>query len=336
MNTDYAQELLIALRAARLAAQVCARVQATLVTADALEKKDRSPVTVADFAAQAVVCSLLAEHFPTDAVVGEEGAAELRQPTENAAIPRAVVDQVRRALDRDVSAAQVFDWIDRGAGDGSTRRYWTLDPVDGTKGFLRRQQYAVALALIEDHEVKLGVLACPNLATETGVGVIAAAVRGQGARLLIDGLISPDSHLDFASAARLRVSAVADPAAARFCESVDSGHSDQAAAEAIARRLGIAQPALRMDSQVKYAAVARGDAQIYLRLPAQQGYEEKVWDHAAGSIVVQEAGGIVTDIAGKPLDFSRGRTLANNRGIVASNVAFHRQVLDAVAAATSR
>jgi 3'(2'), 5'-bisphosphate nucleotidase len=42
-------------------------------------------------------------------------------------------------------------------------RFWALDPIDGTKGFLRGDQYAIALALVENREVKLGVLACPNL-----------------------------------------------------------------------------------------------------------------------------------------------------------------------------
>jgi 3'(2'), 5'-bisphosphate nucleotidase len=61
-------------------------------------------------------------------------------------------------------------------------------------------------------------------------------------------------------------------------------------------------------------------------------YREKIWDQAAGSIVVEEAGGIVTDLDGKPLDFSQGRTLKNNRGICASNGALHATALAALKA----
>jgi len=52
----------------------------------------------------------------------------------------------------------VCEWIDRGGSDYA-RRFWTLDPIDGTKGFLRGDQYAVALALVVDGKVQVGVLA---------------------------------------------------------------------------------------------------------------------------------------------------------------------------------
>jgi 3'(2'), 5'-bisphosphate nucleotidase len=65
---------------------------------------------------------------------------------------------------------------------------WTLDPIDGTKGFLRGGQYAVCLALIVDAQVQLGVIGCPNLpydptkpSGEVDHGCIFVAVRGQGA-----------------------------------------------------------------------------------------------------------------------------------------------------------
>jgi 3'(2'), 5'-bisphosphate nucleotidase len=85
-----------------------------------------------------------------------------------------------------------------------------------------------------------------------------------------------------------------------------------------------------MDSQCKYAAVARGDASVYLRLPTRSDYEEKIWDHAAGWIMVNEAGGEVTDVRGEPLDFSLGRTLRRNKGVVATNGRVHAQVVAAV------
>jgi 3'(2'), 5'-bisphosphate nucleotidase len=221
----------------------------------------------------------------------------------------------------------VLVWMERGstATDGQAPpRFWTLDPIDGTKGFLRNEQYAVALALIENGRVVLGVLGCPNLPTGDGdTGVLVVAVRGQGALAL--------PLWDEAAAGKpIAVGDESDPVAARFCESVESGHSDQSASAQIAQSLGITAEPIRMDSQAKYAALARGDASIYLRLPTRADYEEKIWDHAAGSIVVEEAGGQVTDITGKPLDFSRGGTLNANQGIVATNGAIHARVIEAV------
>ena len=138
--------------------------------------------------------------------------------------------------------------------------------------------------------------------------------------------------LDTADVRPVRVTAIADPAEASFCESVESGHSAHDDAARIAQLLGVTAPPCRMDSQCKYAAVARGDASIYLRLPTRADYEEKIWDHAAGCIIVQEAGGRVSDIHGRPLDFSLGRTLRDNKGVIATNGLLH----DAVIAATKK
>jgi 3'(2'), 5'-bisphosphate nucleotidase len=85
-----------------------------------------------------------------------------------------------------------------------------------------------------------------------------------------------------------------------------------------------------MDSQAKYALVARGDASYYLRLPAAGRRLENIWDHAAGCLVVQEAGGKVTDLRGRPLDFRHGRRLTGNTGILASSGSIHDTVLDAL------
>jgi 3'(2'), 5'-bisphosphate nucleotidase len=85
-----------------------------------------------------------------------------------------------------------------------------------------------------------------------------------------------------------------------------------------------------MDSQAKYATVARGFADAYLRLPTKTGYFEKIWDHAGGIAVVEEAGGRVTDVAGKTLDFSRGRELNQNRGVIVTNGLLHDQIVAAV------
>jgi 3'(2'), 5'-bisphosphate nucleotidase len=60
-----------------------------------------------------------------------------------------------------------------------------------------------------------------------------------------------------------------------------------------------------------------------------------VWDHAGGVLVVEEAGGIVTDIDGQPLDFSLGRELSRNRGVIVSNGQFHDRLLSAVALSLS-
>jgi 3'(2'), 5'-bisphosphate nucleotidase len=90
-----------------------------------------------------------------------------------------------------------------------------------------------------------------------------------------------------------------------------------------------------MDSQCKYGCIARGDAEIFMRLPVNDQYVEKIWDHAPGYLLVKEAGGVVTDINGKDIDFSRGRTLNMNRGIIATSKSLHPFVIEAISCVKS-
>ncbi len=318
----YDDEVLAAAAAVRTAAHVCRAVQAKLVTAETLEKKDRSPVTVADYASQALIAAELEARFPQDALVAEETSDELGLP-ENASLRALVTQHVSEARGDAASAEQVLAWIDRGVADPRAEtRFWTLDPIDGTKGFLRGQHYAIALALIEEGQVVVAALGCPHLEVEDEEepGALLLAVRDQGVAqqpLWAPGKIEA-----------VRVGFEKDPAKARFCEPVESAHTNQGESARIAESLGITAEPIRLDSQAKYAAVARGDAEIYLRMP-KEGYEEKIWDHAAGALVVEEAGGKVTDLTGAPLDFTRGRTLKGNQGVVATNRRLHEAVLGA-------
>lgn len=321
---SYESEQQVAIAAVLSAAQLCQQVREEQVP-EAIAKSDQSPVTIADYGSQAVICRAIANAFPDDPVVGEEDAADLRQPTN--AHQLALVTRYVQTVVGDATPEQVLAWIDRGNHEIAPR-YWTLDPIDGTKGFLRQDQYAIALALIELGEVKLGVLACPALPVdpdkpEGEKGVLFVAVRGQGATIvpLSGGELVP-----------IQVTAADDIANMRFVESVESGHGDHARQDAVAKAVGITANSLRMDSQAKYGAVASGRAALYLRLPSPKtpNYREKIWDHAAGTIVVEEAGGRVTDMYGKPLNFSLAAKLTDNQGVIVSNGPIHDTVLAAL------
>ena len=288
-----------------------------------MEKADRSPVTVADLGSQVLISLALGDAFPADPVMGEEDASQIRgNATSDIRVAlHAHLAELMPGLDEQAAEAALERCTDAG---GPVGRWWTLDPVDGTKGFLRGGQYAVALALIQDGAVQLGVLGCPNLERADGrTGSIFVAERGGGTwELALDG------ELD---ATRVRVAGISDPSRARYAESLETAHSAQDEAMLIAERLGITEPPLRLDSQAKYGLVARGDASVYLRIP-RGGYVENIWDHAAGAIVVTEAGGIVTDVDGAPLDWTTGRRLDRNRGIIAAPAAIHDAVVAAARA----
>jgi HAL2 family 3'(2'),5'-bisphosphate nucleotidase len=311
--------------AAEIVAEVCGltrRVQDRIVAAgDSLAKGDRSPVTLADLATQIVVSHRLGGSFPGDPLLAEEDSGALDASPETA---EKVYEQVRLNIS-DITPEAMVEALDRGDHAGEGQRYWVLDPIDGTKGFLRGDQYAVALALVEDGRVVVGVLGCPNLPAPThdasdATGFLFSAATGRG---------TTARPLDTQESVVARVDQIIEPADAVFCESVEAAHAAHSVQAGIASRLGITAPSFRIDSQCKYAVVARGEASIYLRLPRDTSYREKVWDHAAGSLVLEEAGGRVSDLDGRPLDFSQGRLLGNHRGIVCTNGAIHEQVLAA-------
>jgi 3'(2'), 5'-bisphosphate nucleotidase / inositol polyphosphate 1-phosphatase len=128
---------------------------------------------------------------------------------------------------------------------------------------------------------------------------------------------------------RVNVDKLADAVGAVFCESVEAKHSSHELSARVAGHLGVKATPVRMDSQAKYGAMARGDFHIFMRFP-RDNYIENVWDHAPAACIIEEAGGRVTDGRGRPLDFSKGRSLDNDDGIVATNGVLHEAVIDAV------
>jgi len=309
-------------QASRLAREVRAGMEVQGVT-----KGDLSPVTVADFAVQALVGRGLGTAFPEATLVGEESAAVLREPGE-AALLETITGFVSRYTGG-ATGDDVCAWIDRGTA-APGERFWTLDPIDGTKGYLRGGQYAIALALIEAGRPVLGVLGCPNLGAGCdpagGGGVIAVAAAGEGTWMRV---------LDTADGfSPLRVSACSDARQARVLRSYESGHTNVDQVDEIAARLGIEAQSVGLDSQAKYAVLASGGGELLFRLlsPKRPDYREMIWDQAAGAIVLEEAGGRITDLSGAPLDFSQGKTLARNKGVFASNGPLHDAGLAAIAA----
>jgi 3'(2'), 5'-bisphosphate nucleotidase len=324
MNFDpWTREAEVAMAAARDGMRVARAIRQR--TARALLKSDRSPVTVADFAVQALVAHRLRSAFPDDSLVAEEDAGMLRDHN-----GRGILTSVQQAIESAVAneawradAPAVLDAIDLGRGQPDDR-FWTLDPIDGTQGFLRGDHYVIALALIIGGQVDVGVLGCPEMELPSGQsggdGTIALAVRGRGAFRVSDS--KPFSPL--------HVSDCRDARRARVLRSFEEAHIDLARCSTILSRLGVGAPARLMDSQAKHAVIAAGGAELLIRTPATAIFRDKIWDQAAGTLLIEEAGGRVTDLRGGPLDFAAGVRLARNEGVLASNGHLHAAALAAV------
>ncbi len=326
-----------AARHAVVAASIVSRsVQDALDEVRAVTKDDKSPVTVADYACQAVVAYALRERLGDVVLVAEEASNFLRDE-DHALLLDAVVAAAREVWD-DASPELVLEAIDIGAGDTDHRAFWTLDPIDGTKGFLRNQQYAIALGYIEEGMPTIGVMGCPNLPIDMSEplderdphGCLYLAVKGEGVF---------ETRCDTEKAEMTRLTRLDHEADHEIvvCGSVEAAHSNATDTDRIlawieAQGLGTVGEPARLDSQCKYALVARGQADAYLRLPTRKGYVERIWDHAAGVCIANESGAFVTDIHGRALDFARGRGLEGNRGVVCAPPRVHGLMLRAIEA----
>ncbi|PIN22618.1 Salt-sensitive 3'-phosphoadenosine-5'-phosphatase HAL2/SAL1 [Handroanthus impetiginosus] len=365
-NEKYSKELNVAVRVVHMACSLCQKVQNQFLSTNSDQvksKDDDSLVTVADWSVQAIVSWMLSEVFGGQniSIVAEEDIQTLTK-SESSSLLGMVVNAVNECLaeasrfglqapGKALSASQILDAISRcNSHGGPSGRHWVLDPVDGTLGFVRGDQYAVALAMIDDGEVIIGVLGCPNyplkddglnkysqqnlvmLKIPSGeVGCVMYTMKGTG-KVWMQPLLPCDKRLEWPnSAVRIRVSSVDDPALATFCEPVERTNSNHSFAAGVANTVGLRKKPLRVYSMVKYAAIARGEAEIYMRF-ARSGYKEKIWDHAAGVLLVQEAGGVVTDAGGRPLDFSKGIYLEGlDRGIIACcGIKLHEKIIGAV------
>lgn len=214
-------------------------------------KSDRSPLTAADLAAQTVIAAGLAQLDPLLPVVSEE-ASQL--PWE-----------------------QRRDWS----------RYWLVDPLDGTREFVKRNgEFTVNIALIDAGRPVLGVVLAP--VTEE----LFVAARGHGAWWQVQRDVEWE---------RISTRALSNPPVAAGSRS--HGGSSEAT---LRRLLGEDYQLYPLGSSLKFCLIARGSADVYLRRgPTSE------WDTAAAQCVLEEAGGAVLDLSGVPLHYNRGESLIN-------------------------
>ncbi len=290
----------------------------------AFDKGGAGPATVADLASQVAASLALRELCgPCARIVAEESWEEMEAHGAHTVVG-AVVAAVKAAgfpCDERICEEVLRSARDEGGAEGT---FWAIDPLDGTKGYLRGGQFAVAIALVHNGQPAVGVLAAPRLAlrgAEAGAGVLFGAARGHGAwqAPLPEGDPQPIQCTPWSPGMPVRLAA-----------SVEKSHSAVDQVEAVVGRIGTVQ-AIRMDSQAKYGLVARGCADAYIRNSPTPGYVEHIWDHAAGALVAQEAGCTVTDLHGAPLAFHKGRGLHGNVGVLCAPPALHARLVAAFA-----
>ena len=301
------------LAAVRDAVKLCRRVQMYYLKVNA---KGEEPVTIADYGSQAIICRALQQHCPDDGVVAEESGGQFLElaPAEQRAVALGILAEV---LGQSVSEAEVVAWLDFGRGK-SSRRTWVIDPIDGTRGFIARRHYAIACGLLVDGTAAEGIVAAPGYDEQ---GALFYTRDGAAWRAPLAGGMGEKVTVSRRRGAHELVVA----------QSFEKRHASKSRMRRARELAGLAGARVReLDSMEKYALVACGDADLYMRLPAAgSSYAHKIWDHAAGAALVLQSGGQVTDLDGSPLDFSQGEALPNV-GMVVSNGQHHDRIIAAI------
>ena len=341
------RSLHLALCAVTAASELALAVRKTFVQGEEVIKADQSPVTIGDFAIQALVSLFLKETEPDGKLrlVAEEDTETLQS---DEALLRIVTDLVNAHYPlpgREWTSAQVLAALGNGGDGGGEGTFWFLDPIDGTKGFVRGGQFAIGLGRVEDAKLCVAAIGCPSLPGLGGDPV--NDVGGPG--FLFGALLSEqDGWAGAATLAAAKSVRVDDPptrwresimgqlqadGAASPGEQAGRGSRELVTTESYERPccrdyacLAGARPCA-IDSMAKYCLVARGDASVYVRKSAAG--KENIWDHSA-ALVVLASGGRVTDFQGRALHFGRGRRLAGNHGVIATGVgwgALHETLL---------
>ena len=228
-----------------------------------------------DWGVQAIVSWLLSNSFHDEniSIVAEEDDETLSS-SNGAALLESVVVAVNgclveapkyglRSPEKELGAHDVIQAIRKCSSAGGPKgRFWVLDPVDGTLGFVRGDQYAIALALIEDGEVILGVLGCPNYPMKKEwlnyhqkyyrlmskvappplgswhKGCVMYAQKGCG-QAWMQPLVHDFGKLDWAHPREIQVSSISDPMSATFCEPVEKANSSHSFTAGLAHSVGL-------------------------------------------------------------------------------------------------
>ncbi|KAI1809198.1 carbohydrate phosphatase [Poronia punctata] len=350
MNSPYSKELQVAIGAVQSAARIS---QSVLTSNDkgTIEKDDLSPVTIADFAIQALLTATIQNAFPGDKFVGEETAADLRQnPVLLGRVWELLQalrhdDQVMSSCKLPDSAEHMCELIDECGfgepGGPDSGRIWVFDPIDGTKTFVRREAYAINVALLDGGRQMLSVVGCPTLPAEasspidnrtidsTGRGSIVFAVRGHGT-YICQLLESPDVEgYSRRIEPHAATASVADLRAVSCYHMLDSGVDD--VHEIVMARLGISEKGCDFLAWVlRWVTLGLGLANVTVWVYKNRERTGKIWDHAGAMLLFEEVGGKVTDIDGKDIDLTVGRKMTENHGFVAAPKQIHHIVLKTV------
>jgi len=265
------------------------------------QKDDESPVTLADYASQLFIVKKLREKFPNDQIIAEESY--------NSHIDinvQKIIKRCYRSLELDL--VEDIERLLNYRGSYSPRQ-WTIDPIDGTKGFQKNLSYAVGIGFMDNSELIAAAIGVPNY-NEKGRAIFIAG-KNQGTRVSY-------GEEDFIP---ISVTNKNNIKKAKMCHSL---HYNEPWVMEFAQIAEISN-IIQIDSMAKFCMVADGTADLYIK-PMDENRSFS-WDFLPGVLIVNEAGGIVSDLKGNNIKFNNEKCIISAPGLVASNGVLHEEIL---------
>ncbi|MBD3342735.1 MAG: hypothetical protein GF353_26800 [Candidatus Lokiarchaeota archaeon] len=296
--SKYSKELEFAIEISKTALRITEWFKA--VGFESFKKVDDTPVTLADLAAQIYIVSNLKTHFPDDQIISEEDSTYLSNQAEK--LIKRSFEELN--LNNSFNLKEILNYNGK-----QVNRKWTIDPIDGTKGFQEDLYYAVGISLMEGSDRKISVITAPKF-LDKGFTTFTAE-KGNGAKVSYEGKefipikVSDQNSLEEATLVR-------------------SLHFDKEWVSKFAQVANI-KKFVRIDSMLKFCMVATGIADLYVK-PVDMDHSY-TWDYAPGDLLVSEAGGIISDLNNKPVNFNEEKFICKTPGFSVDNCVLHRDII---------
>ncbi|MCJ7649869.1 MAG: hypothetical protein MUP85_14755 [Candidatus Lokiarchaeota archaeon] len=297
--TPYHKELKLAIEIVNTASKITEWFRE--VGFQSYQKEDDSPVTIADYATQIYIINKIMEQFPDDQIIAEEDDSSF------------IDDIAKRSINSCYEALNIEGNINIEKSlmkkDKYSKRQWTVDPIDGTKGYQEGLSYAIGIGLMINSDPKICAIAVPNY-KKFGKAIFISE-KDKGSKFATNTSefkpikVSHQSHLK----------------QAKMCHSL---HYDEPWVMEFAKRAEITN-FIQIDSMAKFCMIADGTADLYVK-PMNKS-RSFAWDFLPGILLVQEAGGTVTDLRGSKIEFNNDKCIVSTPGLIASNSIIHNDII---------
>lgn len=264
-------------------------------------------VTLADFGTQVIINKTLCSISPNQRIISEESSEEFLTVTTYEQREQ-LAAKVSQILDEHITQEEFIGWLDYGLKN-SSNKVWVIDPIDGTLEFVKSNQYVIGIGELENSIPVFSFLSSYSPILNRAIHYY----THEGKSYSYDSFKGVET--------KLQVSNRSISNARPYCNNSDLSKF---------YKINFVEDDV-FSTLNGYISIATGESDVLISMNFANT-SLKVWDHVGGVTLLQNAGGIISDIDGTTLDFSQGNILCNNKGALLSNGKFHEKLISKISA----